>query len=91
MKKYCIINMLELDTVVGCSLSTFFKKKVNFLRKGGELMKDIYYIILIIISILNFCLKHKQSKKHPTTGNSKVFLEVKVNLKWLKFNFKSKK
>lgn len=91
MKKYCIINILELDTVVGCSLSTFFKKILNFLRKGGELMKDIYYIILIIISILNFCLKYKQSKKHPTTANSKVFLKVKVDQKWFKLNFKYKK
>ena len=90
MKKYCIINILELDSVVGCSLSTFFKKKVNFLRKGGELMKDVYYIILIIISILNFCLKYKQSKKHPTTGNSKVFFEINLNLQWLKIKIKKK-
>ena len=54
-------------------------------------MRDVYYIVLTIVCVLNFCLKYKQSKKHPTTGNSKVSLEVKVNLKWLKFNFKSKK
>lgn len=50
-------------------------------------MKDIYYLILTMVCIL----KYVHSKKHPTTGNSKMFIEIKIDLKWLKFNLKSKR
>ena len=53
-------------------------------------MKDIYYIVLTIVCVLNFCLRYIQSKKHPTTGNSKVFFEINLNLQWLKIKIKKK-
>ena len=54
-------------------------------------MDNIYYLIASIVCILTFYLRYKQSKKHPTTANSKMLFEVSINLNWFKLNFKTTK